>query len=633
MQVVEISLESEVNIPNDKIRFVIVHPSLEDKIADTGNGFRFGSQHYRHIQLNLIKKTLPLVKNHPSSENSPTHFLIFPELSVPVEGLQKIEDAMCNDWPINSVVMGGLEYIKGGEFKNLLNNSNNPDETKNIPDNINSLIVNTAFIYTKTLNNEVKKYYQAKMSGSPPEQGLQNQYIGSHQFLFHTTNFFFTQIICFDAIAVPVSNNKYLSLANNIVEEFNNKYSDPSRPIRIALFFVPQHNELPNHDSFRNFMKNIFSNTGTNQIIDSILFINTADRVYGNSKKYGKSRFHFSTTKYQETNKDMFQVPKTFSFKKISSIKYAQFREDGPCVHSFEYIPPTATAISSGNYRLPFDSAFMHKINEEGSIGHGKPIDGLWKNVFDFLPYDLPTKDTKNRWTADRCSQMNIKLKQNFKVIRQELIMDGVPINRLKEITDLLFLGYAENSNRGKIENPDFWKNDYEGEGIIDLASGLTIFKILGNVLLQDSCLSKPHTALFINDDTEFYLTFMDNPNGELKQHCLKKKYNEFLNENTTIQWGEIDWTKNTLMLICTGNSTPSDDSIERYKKYFSTSDSEEENALPADLVSNTMGRFTSLKNCGWLYTYSLDKLRGDLERDCSQIIPQWRKKLEPLRS
>jgi len=84
-------------------------------------------------------------------------------------------------------------------------------------------------------------------------------------------------------------------------------------------------------------------------------------------------------------------------------------------------------------------------------------------------------------------------------------------------------------------------------------------------------------------------------------------------------------------MLICYGNSNSSDDSIEKYKKYFSTSDSEEESTLPADLISNTKVRFTTLKNCGWLYTYSLDKLRGDLEKDYSEIMSQWRRKLEPL--
>jgi|GEM_PF-2946063 len=631
MQIVEIPLESELNIPNDRIKFIMVHPCLEDKIADAGNGFRFGTQHdrHRHIQLNLIKNTFPLVKNHPSSESTPAHFLIFPELSVTEEGLQKIEEAMQDDWPVNSVVMGGLECISERKFKNLIDNSEIPAEAKRLfEDMTSSIIVNTSFIYIKTAN-QLRKYYQPKMSASPREQRLQNLYIGNFLLLFKTSSLVFTQIVCFDAIAQL--GHELDGFANNLLEKLKN-LGTSLRPFRIALLFILQHNDKPNKEDFKRFTKMVLDDTEKLEI-DSVIFANSAAQKCGCSEKYGKSRFHFLTPKYQPTDKDTFDPPKTFSFKITDAVKYAQLREDGPCVHSFEYIPPRATSTFSGGDRYPFSNAKMHKLYNNGSIGDGKPIDGLWKKVFDFLPDDLPANDTKNRWTTDHCNQMNIKLKQNFKEIRQELIMDGVPINRLKEITDLLFLGYGEIQSRKRINNPDFWENNYEGEGIIDLVSGLTIFEVLGNVVLQDSCLSKSHTALFSSDDTEFYLTFIDNPNDELGQPRLKSKYAKFLDENATIQWGVIDWTKNTLMLICYGNSNSSDDSIEKYKKYFSTSDSEEESSLPADLISNTKVRFTTLKNCGWLYTYSLDKLRGDLERDCSEIMSQWRRKLEPLRS
>lgn len=632
MQVVEISLELEINIPNDKIRFVTVYPSLIDRIADTGNGFQFDSQHSRDTQLNLIKKTFLLVKNHPSSENSAAHFLIFPELSVPEKGLQEIEDAMCGDWPINSVVMGGLEYIKGEKFKNLLNNSNNPDETKNLPDNINSLIVNTAFIYIKLSNNEVKKYYQAKMFLSPPEQRLQNAYKGTFVFLFKTSALVFSQVICFDVIA---QSQQLENFAQSLLVELK-KFGTSSRPLRVDLLFALQHNDNPNNDDFKNFTKIVLNGTRETQI-DSVVFANSAAEKLGCSAKYGKSRFHFLTQKYQTTDRTVSDPPKTFSFKIEDTIKYAQFREDGPSVHSFEYIPPPAVSTFSGNNRYPFSNARMHKIYNNGSIEtEGNPIDGLWKNIFDFLPEELPQNDPKNRWKASQCREdreLNATLKQKFIGVRNKLLINNLQISRLKEIMDLLFLGYNENHNRKKIENPDFWEDNYEGEGIKDLASGLTIFEILGNVKIIDSCLSGAHTALFNKKDMEFYLSFVDNPNDEMRQNDLKRKYNECINENIKVEWDKIDWRKNTLMLICAGNSNPSDELVERYKKYFSTSDSEEENRFPADLASNKQKRFTSIKDYGYLYTYSLDKLRGDLERDCSQIIPQWREKLEPLRS
>lgn len=628
MEILEIPLESEVNIPNDKIRFIMIHPCLEGKIKNTGQGFRFARQ--RKNQVALVESALGLAKYHPSDGTSPTDFIIFPELSVPEDALPMIEKALQDSRFHNSVVMGGLECVDAGTFKNLMNDSDNPEENKRASKDIGlHMVVNTCFIYIRT-PDQLLKYYQPKMSASPPEQRLQKLYEGDFLLLFKTASFAFAQIICFDAIVA--TGNQLDTLAGRVLTRLK-QLGTPTRLLKIALLFVLQHNDDPGNEDFKRFAKAVLDYEKEFKI-DTVVFANTAAQKCGHSERYGKSRFHFITPKYQSTDKDTPDPPWTFSLKTEDSVKYSQFREDGPCAHSFEYVPPSATStFSGGGNRYPFKNALVHTIENNHVNRQGEPINGLWKSIFDFLPEDLPATDTKSRWSTPRCSaggDLNAALEEKFEEIRGNLLLDGLQLSRLREIADVLFLAYDDNQTRKRIANPDFWEENYEGEGIRDLASGLTILAILGDVALVEPCLSEVHTALFRKAQTEFYLTILDNPNNEMKQLQLRSNYLKYVEENGNVRWGETDWRKDTLILICTGNSNPSDDAVVKCVRYFSTSD--RGGILPADLAPSKKGRFTTIEGRGSFYVYSLDKLRGDLEYPCDQIMPRWRKKLEPLR-
>jgi len=627
LYVQEVNLQDEnlVKIPTDRIRFIMVHPSLEKKIKETKEGFAFANQ-YKKSQDNLIKATFPLVKSHPSNTDSHADFLIFPELSVTKEALDVFEDAMQeSSWPENSIVMGGLECISGKRFKNLLDNSDNSEKTKRLPNNIASFNVNTSFIYIKTNGKKLRKYYQPKMSSSPPEQRVQNQYTGSYLLLFRTKSIVFTQIICFDAIAPQ--GDKLKDMADNMLAKLK-VYGSDSSSFRIDICFVLQHNDNPNDTRFKKFARDLLQKRGRELIVDTVVFVNSAANKLGCSRNYGKSRFHFFTEEYQVPGENTVNILSTFSLKKEKRIKCAQFREDGPCIHTFEYIPPP----TPGYNRYPFDNAFMHKIGNDGSIGKGEPINGFWKKIFDFLPDDLPGSDANQRWTANKCNQnegLNLRLRQKFKEIRKKLLMDGLQLDRLKQITDLLFIGYNETKSRKRIKNSDYWEDNYEGEGIKDLTSGLTIFEILGDIALQNSSLSKVHTALFRNDEMDFYLALIDDPtNGSLITK-LCSKYNDFLNNE---RWGGIDWSKHTLLLFCIGNRTlPTDNEVVFLAKYTNPV---ETSVIPVDLSQRKKTRFDSAKShLGSLFRCSLDNLRGDLTRPCNEIIPQWRRKLGSLKS
>ena len=632
LYVQEVNLQDEnlVKIPPDKIRFITVHPSLEEKIVQMKEGFTFDNQ-YKKSQNDLIQATFPLVKSHPSNTDSHANFLIFPEISVTNEGLDIIENAIQkSSWPENSIVMGGLEYISGKRFKNLLDNSDNPHETKRLPNNIASFNINTSFIYIKTNGKKLRKYYQPKMSSSPPEQRLQDQFRGSYLLLFRTKSMAFTQIICFDAIVEP--GDRFEPLANNIITKLRS-YGSALRPLRIGIYFVLQHNEHPNKACFKKFAKRLLEKPGYEVIIDTVIFVNSAADKLGCSERYGKSRFHFLTPRYQVPSANEVCIPSTFCLREEGSIKCAQFREDGPCVHSFEYITPPATGVSSGvPHRLPFDYAFMHKISNDGSIGKGEAINGLWKKVFDFLPDHLPDTDVNKRWTADRGNRtegLNLKLRQKFEGIRNNLVTDGVQLNRLEQITDLLFLGYGEDQRTKRIKNPDYWKDHHEGEGIKDLASGLTIFALLGDIALEKPSLSKVHTALFREADMDFYLAIIDDPTNGLLVPRLRRKYNDFVNDE---KWGDIDWSKHTLLLFCIGNrAVTTDKGVTRDENFTNP---KETSIIPVDLSQREKTRFDSAKShLGLLFYCGLDNLRGDLGLSCDEIIPQWRRKLEPLKT
>jgi len=332
LHIEEINLKDgdSVEIPNNKISFVMVHPLLEGKLEQTQEGFRFRA-HQRTLQVHLIRNTFSLVKNRLSADINHTHFLIFPELSVPEEALEVIEEELKDEELKNIIVMGGLEYINGKKFCNLLKDSNIPNKCKNLPATINASIVNTAFVFIKTNQGDVKRYYQPKMSSSLPEQLLQNQYRGSYLLLFKTNSLNFTQIICFDAIAIRPGT------LNPITDEMLSqlKKIGTSNILRIDLMFVLQHNCNPNNSEFQTFAKRLLEKGERNLIIDALIFANSGAEKYGDSHQYGKSRFHFKRGNYQDFNKSMSSVPDTFSIIEKDRIKYAQFREDGPCCHTF----------------------------------------------------------------------------------------------------------------------------------------------------------------------------------------------------------------------------------------------------------------------------------------------------------
>lgn len=627
IEIVPIQLEAEVNIDANKISFITVHPSLEEKIEDSGMGFRFVRQ--RESQILLIKNIFPLVKRHPSGDISYSHFLILPELSVPEEALKVIEDDMKkSEWPKNSIVMGGLEYISGEKFSKIIEHCDNPEKCKMLPSNINSLILNTAFIFIKTKNEEIKKYYQPKISSSPPEQYQQNQYRGSYLLFFRTELLAFTQIMCFDEIARPpgTSNNARDQIILKLCEKSNRDI------LRLDLFFILQHNDEPNHEDFRISTRELMEHGRRELIIDTVVFINTSGKKHGLSSLYGKSRFHFKKGTYADMDKDTYPVPETFSITE-DRLKYAQFREDGPCVHTFIYYPPWTGGTSSGIYRLPFDRAFMHAIRNDEIIEGGRTINGLWKKMFDFLPEDLPDSDSKRRWTADRCernSGLNLELKQNFWTIRNRLMINGATLNRLKEIVDLLFRGY-DDSRRGKIKNPDFWEENYEGEGVKNLVSGLSMLQTIGDIVLEGRNIARLYTALFSFDGTECYLVFLDSHNQELTIGTLRIMYRNLLK---CIGWGSIDWDKNILLLISNGGRSYTEEGIRSEVRYVDLYPEFTTGKIPDELSSQQKVKFDKFKpKDRSLYWYELDQLRGDLERNCDEIKQIWRRKLEPIRS
>lgn len=141
-------------------------------------------------------------------------------------------------------------------------------------------------------------------------------------------------MVCFDAIATSGCN--FETLANDILHGLR-QHGSSTAPLRIDAVFVLQHNDSPCKSEFKKSVKDLFDKAGRELVIEAVVFINSAAQDWGCSKKYGKSRFHFFTPRYDVPNKDMVDVPKTFALKEENLIKYAQFREDGPCAHSFNF--------------------------------------------------------------------------------------------------------------------------------------------------------------------------------------------------------------------------------------------------------------------------------------------------------
>lgn len=361
LEVIEIPLE--LTFPSDWIKMVAMQPHVH--LTDT-EPFRWPDGE-KEKQIDGIKRTLEI------AENKQAHFTLFPEYSIPgLDGVGAIDEIIANnDWPNNTIIIGGVDGLSKTEYQQLFQPDNTECHPNNKPDKVpNGYWVNCCVIWIKNDAGSIKKYLQPKISKAKDEllTPCHDLFPGSSVYNFKgmfnsvdgaTYEFHFFILLCFDWIY-----KRQGKLINQLMLEELNKHAQ-----RLEWIFLPQHNHKPNYSEFVGSTINFFDDSICNNVIrydTAILFINSATDDKPSlyiPDKYGVSSIVF----HPRANILSDGCKHTACFKKgkyrnLNNCHDTVFREMGACIHSFEVPVPRFLQRAMGSLSLPIQQAEVYPI-------------------------------------------------------------------------------------------------------------------------------------------------------------------------------------------------------------------------------------------------------------------------------
>ncbi len=363
-----------VEIPADRIGVVVAQLFL----ALTDKEPFVATEASAAAQLAAVQRTLDISKARPHGR-AKTHFTLFPEYGIPgLVGVATVEAALnAADWPIGSIVIGGLTALTKGEYTTLLAMANT---TVNVAANGAAQVkvsewVNCSVFWVKAADGVVHKWVQPKVYPAWPEQKVnyKNMYRGSSVFIFrgqldNATLYRFSTLICFDWIATV----DQALLWRHVLQDLAGQAAVVEAEYALSWFFVIQRNKKPHHDTFLSQVPPFFDQTQIPAVRREracLVFANCAGKaVPGKSDEFGGTSLVFSST----TNFAVGKCKPTFApggprFRDNSTILNpfydVVFRERGACVVSFVQVNPNAVAAGPANKAIAVENAELFPVD------------------------------------------------------------------------------------------------------------------------------------------------------------------------------------------------------------------------------------------------------------------------------
>ena len=607
-----IPIDLKIDLPSDHLCMIMAQPFL--KLQTTNNGFKL-DRSILEIHKKTILSTLELSYNLPFGNSLyNTNFVVFPELSLPYDMISTIKDKMLQgSWKDNSILIGGLEGISVEKYLEIVQKSDNPVES-----NYKLLgmanYVNCAVVFIKeNHSNSVKMYVQPKIKPSRREQAIGMQE-GRHIFIFNSSKMNFFCLTCFDAISIDLN---FKLLTSKIIGNLKEMAEKGKIPNVLDMVFLLMHNKKPDFSGFQKSTYQILNGGGRELRSDhgSVVFVNTANSKHGSSTTFGKSAFYFRREAWYIPPTKEYPPPDTYCMEKTEcECQRARFREDGPSLHVFSYIPYVSETHLQGSKWYPLKDVAWFSITSDGTLLSPQSVPAIKKVVVDNLPPNLC--DTDNRWHAPNDVNLAYEMKQKYLETIKNLM--NVRIERMKELTDLLLLCHYSEDNR--IENPDYWETRKEGEAIKELVSTLSILTLIGEMVLD-----LPHKILTGFLRQRFYVAVIDGKGAETKT-VLQKKYGEYVETNKYIN---IDPEKNILMVLCRHRGEHPPNGIAKEIVDFTLISRSEDSTMPQELQD--ANKFTVITG-GRLFWHSRESLHGILEQNSlDEARTKLEEKLVPL--
>jgi hypothetical protein len=463
---------------------VFMHPHLSLTNSDTGFSL---SNACPTNQTRSIRDSLALAKHGTGGASSYASFLVQPEFSIPWAMVPEIEDYLAkNEWPRNTIIISGIEPVSMDNFAQLLAKSDNPPEAKKLSGQA-AKFANFCCIWIKDQSGKLLRFVQPKLRPSAPEQAAQSMYEGDFVLLFQAELLSFLCLLCFDAIAEEA----FGSLASRLIEGVS-QLATKGQSVNLDLLFVPQHNEYAEHPEFLRFAQTILTKAGPKVRTDTcaVVYLNSASNSSGRSRHtFGRSSIYYRVGVWRPVPDagPISIVPFTFALESPKGVEKwlvrARFREDGPCVHHFDYVIPSLAGGSAGSTSYPLADACCHAIASDGSVGKGVSVSALQKVFFDWVVRKVDPLDAR---LASPSGEINSFVADMYNSLREEL--SGISLERIAQLLDILFVAF-EPPIKGPRINPDAWQKEPvnwygepHGQALLEMVSVAVVLGLIDKI-------------------------------------------------------------------------------------------------------------------------------------------------------
>lgn len=374
--VVEVDLdELGVRLPRGEVAMVIAQPFV---VFVPHEPFMWAPEEQQRA-LECIDETLAVSRSCAHGADK-THFTIFPECTLPgLEGVDRITAAMLeDDWPTETVVIGGVDGLTKDKFVELVNK---PNTTYDLVGNRLDRVlahqwVNCMVTWAKLPTGEVRSWVQPKLSAAWLERNVSymSMYQGRSIFVFKGIHsnanvpYQFATLLCFDWIGVIDGKRMWEWL----LEGIDTKAGQIGGMLPLTWLFVAQFNPKPSHASFMGQVGPFFAPARYPGVIRDetcLVMANVAGRgTPGQAEEFGQSAVIVTPNRFSHPgcmptygNGGVSQRGADF----LETFRDAVFRERGACIHSFLVIHPST---------LPHGSAGRHFALREPTV---HPFDGV----------------------------------------------------------------------------------------------------------------------------------------------------------------------------------------------------------------------------------------------------------------
>lgn len=394
VDVVEIDLgKLGVRLPRGEVAMVVAQPYV---VFVTHEPYTWAPEE-RQRALDCIDETLVLSKVCAHGAEK-THFTIFPECTIPgLAGVDRITEAMKDvDWPIETIIIGGVDGLTKEQFSELVQRPNvTHDTTRNSVSNIRlDQWVNCVITWVKLPTGEVRSWVQPKLSPAWVELNVSHMsmYQGRSIFVFKgkysnaDVPYLFATLLCFDWIGAKDSKRMWEWLLDGIAT----RAGQLGALLPLTWLFVAQCNPAPSHASFMSQVLPFFDSCQYPSVVRDetcLIMANVAGKgIPGKTEKYGQSAVIVTKSRFSPPD-----CMPTYSNggapqrggTSLENLHDAVFRERGACMHSFLVIHPSTLPQGSAGRRIALREPTVHPyfgLNDPRAPGGPVPAVVKWMN-------------------------------------------------------------------------------------------------------------------------------------------------------------------------------------------------------------------------------------------------------------